>query len=151
MLLQHKHGSSAGRARVLESSHSRHRVGTGAAQLDGHPGVVRFAIPANDSRLRALVARLDDDELPMAETWRRVGAAGVRLGLLRPGYHVVRRLVQQQRLLRRVAAARVREAWTTFANLAAAGRFREAEEALERLGEALHHRHELVLQQHKPP
>jgi hypothetical protein len=45
----------------------------------------------------------------------------------------------------------VRTAWTTFANLAAAGRFREAEEALERLGEALHNQHELVLQQHKPP
>ena len=112
---------------------------------------MRFAIPANDRRLRELVARLDDDELPMAETWRRVGEAGSRLGLLRPGYHVVRCLVQQQRLLRRIAKARVREAWTAFANLAAAGRFREAEEALELLGEALHHRHELVLQQHKPP
>jgi hypothetical protein len=122
-----------------------------AARFGGDREGVRFAIPANDRRVRDLVARLDDDEQPMAETWRRVGAAGESVGLLRPGYHVVRRLVTVQRLLRRRAAARVNEAWKEFATLAALGRFLEAEAALERLGAALNYRRQLVLDQHKPP
>jgi hypothetical protein len=51
--------------------------------------------------LVALIARLDDHSLPIAETARRVGAEAERLGLTRPSYERVRRLVHESRRSRR--------------------------------------------------
>lgn len=110
---------------------------------------MRFAIHANDRHLRDLVAQHDQDDLAIAETWRRVGEAGSRLGLLRPGYHVVRRLVRLERMRRR-AAARVRAVAKELALLVAESRFLEAQDALDRLDEALAQKR-LVVEQHKPP
>jgi hypothetical protein len=68
---------------------------------------VQFASDGNDPRIRALVAALDRDGLPAAETWRKVGDAAWRLGFPRPGYHLVHRLVVAERR-RRVSGSPVR-------------------------------------------
>jgi hypothetical protein len=52
-------------------------------------------------KLVAVIARLDDPSLPIAETARRVGAEADRLGLTRPSYERVRRLVHESRRLQR--------------------------------------------------
>jgi hypothetical protein len=53
--------------------------------------------PRYDSRIFVLVDALDDDDQPMAETCRRVGAAVVRLGLRRPSYVHLRRFIRAKR------------------------------------------------------
>jgi hypothetical protein len=64
-----------------------------------------FALPrASRTRLEDLVVTLDREEEPVAATWRRVSEAAVALGLPRPSYHHVRRLVlvaRRRRELRR--------------------------------------------------
>ena len=45
--------------------------------------------------------RLDDEKVPIAETYRRVAAEAERLGLMRPSYQRIRVLVHQSRRLRR--------------------------------------------------
>lgn len=52
-------------------------------------------------KLLAMIARLDDPSQPIAETARRVGAEAERLGLTRPSYERVRRLVHEARRMRR--------------------------------------------------
>lgn len=71
---------------------------------------MRCAVKREDPRLRALVAILDEDEVPLAHTWRLVSAAAEANGLLRPSYPLIRRLALRHRLvvrrraeLRRVA------------------------------------------------
>jgi hypothetical protein len=79
---------------------------------------MRFAVPGNDQRLADLVRLLDRDGVPIAETWRAVGAGANRLGLRRPGYGLMRKLVRLERLRRRVRAetvAALRRAASGFA------------------------------------
>jgi hypothetical protein len=54
--------------------------------------VVRIA-PRVDERLVAAVGRYAEDKVPIAETCRRVGSLADHLGLTRPSYEEVRRLV----------------------------------------------------------
>jgi hypothetical protein len=110
---------------------------------------VRFAVPALDPRLEALVVALDDERHPVAETWRAVGEAAWRLGLRRPGYHVVRRLVQRVRELRVAKHALARAALGAVAGLASPYVV-DLRRALADLAEAAAHE-SLVLKQHKPP
>ncbi len=56
--------------------------------------------PRFGPRLLEELARIDDGRLPVAEVWRRVGAAADRLGVTRPGYEGVRVLVHQFRRVR---------------------------------------------------
>lgn len=53
-----------------------------------------------DHRLVRELERLDDGQLPVAETYRRLDAAADRLGLPRPSYEAVRRRVHDIRRTR---------------------------------------------------
>jgi hypothetical protein len=79
---------------------------------------------------------------------RAVGEGAERLGLTRPGYGLVRRLVRLERR-RRAIQARTIEALKTAASGFAAGRapFRKLIDDLERIGRL----ERLVLDEHKPP
>ena len=109
---------------------------------------MRFAVAPNDSRLVDLVRLLDREGVSVAETWRVVGEGAERLGLWRPGYGLVRRLVRLERRRRELRAQTI-EALKTAASGFAAGRapFRELIGDLERIG----WRKGLVLNEHKPP
>jgi hypothetical protein len=108
---------------------------------------VRSAISPNDPRLAALAAALDREELPVAETWRRVGAAAEQFGLIRPSYQHVRRLVRVERR-RRELSAEARRVLSGAVSTSAAGLVPSAVLVLERLRE-LQLAEELVLQEHK--
>ena len=108
---------------------------------------MRFAISPNDPRVAVLVVELDRDEVPIAQTWRVVGRAAERLGMKRPSYQHVRRLVRIERR-RRQLEARGREVLGRAATTLAAGRVPSAVLVLERLRE-LERPEELVLQEHK--
>jgi hypothetical protein len=58
--------------------------------------VLRFA-PRYDERLLEALRVLDDRRVPVAEVCRRVGREAERLGLPRPSYAHVRRLVRAER------------------------------------------------------
>lgn len=53
--------------------------------------------PRYDRRLVRAIRRLDDESLPIAEVWRRVGAVAWKLGVPRPSYVHVRRIVVSER------------------------------------------------------
>ena len=53
--------------------------------------------PRTDSRLVAAIERLDRSDVPIAETWRRVGVVADRLRLTRPSYQQVRLIVHDSR------------------------------------------------------
>jgi predicted nucleic acid-binding protein len=108
---------------------------------------MRFAIPPNDPRVAVLVTALDREDVPAAETWRRVADAGERLGLRRPSYQHVRRLVRVERR-RRETRANVHEELAAALSSVAAGRVPSAVWTLQRLVE-LERKEELVLQEHK--
>jgi hypothetical protein len=108
---------------------------------------VRCALSPNDARVAVLVVELDSDEVPMAETWRQVGRASERLGLTRPSYGHVRRLVRIERR-RRQLEARGRAVIGRAASTLAAGRVPSAILVLERLRE-LRRAEQLVSQEHK--
>ena len=80
---------------------------------------MRFASSrASRPRLRELVAALDEEDAPAAETWRLVSETAANLGLPRPSYPHVRRLVLDERRRRRARAELrdvVKEAASTFA------------------------------------
>jgi hypothetical protein len=57
---------------------------------------MRFA-PRLSPRLLEAIVELDDRSLPIAEVSRRVGRRAVELGLPRPSYGHVRRLVRELR------------------------------------------------------
>lgn len=59
------------------------------------------AAPRLDSRILAAVAWAHRDERPIAETNRRVGRVAEELGLSRPSYEAVRRVVHDVRASRR--------------------------------------------------
>jgi hypothetical protein len=108
---------------------------------------MRSAISPNDPRLCALVAALDEEDVPVAETCRRVGAAAGELGLIRPSYGHVRRIVRVERR-RRELRAEARKVLTGAVSTAAAGLAPSVVLVLERLRE-LQLAEELVLQEHK--
>lgn len=58
--------------------------------------MVRSA-PRYSPRLLAAVQELDDRTVPLAETCRRVGSAAERLGLPRPSYVHLRRIILEHR------------------------------------------------------
>jgi hypothetical protein len=55
------------------------------------------AAPRIDSRLVAALERLDGKDKPIAETHRRVAEVARALGLVRPSYEQVRKLVHESR------------------------------------------------------
>ena len=57
--------------------------------------------PRISRRLIEELVRLDNDKVPIAETYRRVAEEAERLGLTRPSYQRIRELVHQSRQLRR--------------------------------------------------
>jgi hypothetical protein len=67
-------------------------------------GIVLGVAPRYDPRLRLALKMLDDAAQPIAETCRRAGAFAETVGLTRPSYPHVWRLVRAER--RRRAAAR---------------------------------------------
>lgn len=108
---------------------------------------MRFAVSPNDPRIAVLVVELDRDDVSMAQTWRDVGSAAERLGMRRPSYQHVRRLVRIERR-RRQLEARGRAVLGRAATTLAAGRVPSAVLVIERLRE-LRSAEELVLQEHK--
>src|SRR5918995_1898243 len=112
-----------------------------------HALIVRCAISPNDPRVAVLVAELDDAAAPMAETWRRVASTAERLGMRRPSYGHIRRLVRIERRRRQLEAAG-REVLGRAATTMAAGRVPSAVLVLRRL-RGLKGGEELVLQEHK--
>ena len=106
---------------------------------------MRSAISSNDPRISALVAALDQDGMPAAETCRRVGAVAEEIGLIRPSYQHVRRVVRVERR-RRELRAEARKVLTGAVSTSAAGLAPSV--VLERLRE-LQLAEELVLQEHK--
>ena len=56
--------------------------------------------PRYDKRLLRAIRRLDDESLPIAEVCRRVGDRAEKLGVPRPSYVHVRRIVQDERARR---------------------------------------------------
>ena len=59
-------------------------------------GVLRFA-PRYDVRLVAALVELDDRDVPIAEVCRRLGDVAASIGVPRPSYVHVRRLVRAKR------------------------------------------------------
>jgi hypothetical protein len=109
---------------------------------------VRFALSPRDVRIQVLVAALDEADVPFAETWRAVGEAAERLGLSRPGYHLVRILVRAERLRRR-ARTEVRQAALGVVGAIGSPLALDVKIAAEKLAEA-RAKQRLVLKQHKP-
>ena len=86
-------------------------------------------------RLRELVAAFDEDDLPAAATWRLVSEAAASVGLPRPSYPHVRRLVIAERRRRR-ARAELRDVLKEAASTIAAGRAPGFDYTVARLLEA---------------
>jgi HEAT repeat protein len=108
---------------------------------------MRFAVTANDPRVRVLVDALDRDDVPIAETWRKVGEASWNLGLRRPGYHLVRGLAQGRRAVR-AAKREVRKAAAEALLSVGSPYVVRIPQAFDRL-EQTRAREKLVSQQHK--
>ena len=53
--------------------------------------------PRYHPRLIRAIRRLDDESVPIAEVWTRVGARADLLGVSRPGYDNVRRIILAER------------------------------------------------------
>lgn len=114
----------------------------------GHRWRVRFHLRPLDPRLHALVVALDEDDVPVAATWRAVGEAAQELGISRPGYHTVRTLVRHERARRR-ARTDVRAAALGVAGALATSRAVDLPIALDALEHAFAKKR-VVLNQHKP-
>jgi hypothetical protein len=108
---------------------------------------VRSAITPNDGRVADLVRLFDRDDVAIAQTWRAVAEGSERLGLRRPSYGHVRRLVlieRRRRELRRQSAAVLAEAGSKLL----AGLVPSVPALADKLDE-LRLEEELVLQEHK--
>jgi hypothetical protein len=93
--------------------------------------VTSFA-PRYDRRLLDAIRRLDDEAVAIAETCRRVGDVADTLGLPRPSYVHLRRIVVAERRRRR----ELRDLREEVAGALLAGRIPRAARALERVREA---------------
>lgn len=111
--------------------------------------MVRFSLSPNDRRIQDLVVALDREDVSMAETWRRVGDAAQRLGIRRPGYHLVRLLARAERR-RRDAGSERRRAELRALLAFGSPRATDLSVAIHLLREA-QRAEEFVLKQHKPP
>jgi hypothetical protein len=97
---------------------------------------MRFASSrASRPRLRELVAALDEDDAPIAATWRLVGELSRDAGLPRPSYPHVRRLAAAERR-RRAAHRELRDVLKEAASAVAAGRVPSFDYTLGRLLDA---------------
>ena len=110
---------------------------------------MRCAISPNDARISDLVRALDRDGQPAAETWRVVAAAAERLGLARPSYGHVRRLVRVERRLRQLRGD-AREILTDAGVALLVGRVPNVLRVIDKFDE-IRLREDLVLQEHKAP
>jgi hypothetical protein len=110
---------------------------------------VRFHVSPLDPQLHALVVALDQDDVPVAATWRAVGEAASELGLRRPSYYTVRNLVRAERA-RRAARTAVRAAALDVLTAVGSSRVVDLPIALDAL-EVARAKKRLVLDQHKPP
>ena len=72
-------------------------IDTRPSQLHGDDVSVPQSAPRYDERLLRAIRRLDDESLPIAEVCRRVGERAERLGVPRPSYVHVRRIVRDER------------------------------------------------------
>jgi hypothetical protein len=82
------------------------RPGWNATVIDGRRRVLLIAAgPRIDTRLLAALERLDDHDVPIAETHRRLAHVARRLRLFRPSYEQVRRLVHLARRKGRTPSA----------------------------------------------
>ncbi len=93
---------------------------------------MRFAVAADDPRLRELVALVYEGDVAAAEIWRRVGDAAAQTGIRRPSYSTVRRLVRRERR-RRQAQAEVRAAAREAVLAIGSSRVVDLPSALEKL------------------
>ena len=110
---------------------------------------MRFSLSPNEPRLHALVVALDRGDRSIAATWRAVGEAAWELGLPRPGYHTIRKLViseGRRRAARTAARAAALDAVLAFGS----PRVVDLPIALDAL-EAARAKERLVLKQHEPP
>jgi hypothetical protein len=85
--------------------------------------------PRYHPRLIRAIRRLDDESVPIAEVWRRVGARADRLGVSRPGYDHVRRII----LAERERKAELREIRNEVVGTLAARRVPDPVDVLDRL------------------
>lgn len=69
--------------------------------VDRQTSRVPDAAPRYHPKLLELIAALDDDAQPIAETCRRAGNVAEELGLSRPSYVHVRRIVVAERAAKR--------------------------------------------------
>jgi hypothetical protein len=109
---------------------------------------MQFSVPRLDPRLHALVVGFDRDDVPAAETWRKVGEAAQELGLARPSYHTIRELVRVERLRRRARTV-TRQAALEVALAAGTTRVVNLPIALDALALA-RAKERLVSDRHKP-
>ena len=107
--------------------------------------VLRFA-PRYDDRLFEILALLDDPSLPIAEVCRRVGDAGERIGLIRPSYVHLRRLILLERA--RADAARERRAEVRRITRMLIGLLADAYDVADRIEHVVQYE-KLVAQSHK--
>jgi hypothetical protein len=97
---------------------------------------MRFASArASRPRLRELVAAVDEDDIPVAATWRLVSETAANLGLPRPSYPHIRRLVLDERRRRR-AREEIRDILKEAASTIAGGRVPGYDYTLGRLLDA---------------
>jgi hypothetical protein len=95
--------------------------------------------PRYSPRLLETIRALDDRSLPIAEVNRRVGRVAEELGIFRPSYPHVRRLIQEQRLREDEELARreeIRAILKETANALLAGRVPDPYYVLGRLDDA---------------
>jgi hypothetical protein len=93
---------------------------------------VTASAPRYDPRLLAAIRRLDDEGRPIAETCRRVGEVAATLGLPRPSYVHLRRIV----IAERHRSRELQELRDQLAGGLLAGRLPRVGAAMERVGEA---------------
>jgi hypothetical protein len=92
--------------------------------------------PRYGRRLLEAIPELDDRRSPIAETWRRLGALADELGVARPSYGHVRRLVQEHRAREDEARERreaLRAIAADVANDVIAGRFVDPYDVADRV------------------
>jgi hypothetical protein len=70
-------------------------------QIAGTLGVMCSAAPRLDPRLVKMIVRLDDESLPIAETYRRTRDHAAQMGIPRPSYECFRGLIHDARRERR--------------------------------------------------
>jgi len=75
----------------------RCRLGTKPERCNPHTPCVTGSAPRYDPRILAAIRRLDDKGEPIAQTCRKVGEAAETLGLPRPSYVHLRRIVKAER------------------------------------------------------